>query len=121
MPILRDSVCLNLEACVHMEIFTMVGNQIWVNHHGPALFPLPDIPHTTVTNEANCSYNNDIDDEGNAEDAAADLHPRDEAPGPRPPLLHASVTPDEVEPSNPPAPRTFPSTSSYLTSLLAST
>jgi len=44
MPILHDGARLNLEACVHMEIFTMVGNQIWVNHHSHALFPCPTPP-----------------------------------------------------------------------------
>ena len=90
MPILRDGAPLNLEACVHMEIFTMLGNQIWVNHHSHALFPLPDTPHITITNEANWSYDNDIDGEGNAKDANPGLCPRDEgampntsqAPGP---------------------------------------
>lgn len=45
MPILRDDARLNLEACVHVEIFTIMGNQIWANHHGHALFRLPDTPY----------------------------------------------------------------------------
>ena len=98
MPILHDGAYLNLETCVHVEIFTIVGNQIWVNHHGHAVFPLPNTPYTTITNEANLSYDNDIDGEGGAEDANPDPHPRDETPGPRPLLLHAGVHPDEAGP-----------------------
>ncbi|KAJ8428088.1 hypothetical protein Cgig2_024800 [Carnegiea gigantea] len=104
MPILYDGARLNLEAYVHVEIFIMVGNQIWVNHHGYALFPLPNTPHTTITNEANWSYNNDIDGEGGGEDADHGPHPRDKgimledsgAPGPQPQLLHAGATHGEM-------------------------
>ena len=78
MLILHDGALLNLETCAHMEIFIMVGNQVWVNHHGHAFFPLFDTPHTTVTNEANWSYDNDIDGEGCAEDTDHRPYPRDE-------------------------------------------
>ena len=82
MPILHDGACLNLEACVHIEIFTMVDNQICANHHGHALFPFPDSPDTTITNEANWSYDNDINGESGAKDVDPEPHPRDETSGP---------------------------------------
>lgn len=50
-----------------MVRFTMVGSQVWLSHHGRALFPLPNPEHTTITGHANWSYGDDIHAEGDDE------------------------------------------------------
>jgi len=126
MPILRDGARLNLEACINMEMFTMVGNQIWLNHHGHTIFPLPHPNHTTTTNEANWSYDNDLDGEGGADDDTPLLvrkpcptllgHPAHGHGFLLPLLLMMRPTPPKLL-----APRRFPSANAFPMSLLAFT
>jgi len=64
MPILHKGGNINLAIYIHIELFIIVGSQVWLNHHGRALFPLPNTKRTTITNQANWSYNDEINTEG---------------------------------------------------------
>jgi len=54
----------NLATCVHMELFEVISGHVWLNHHGVHLFPLPNPEKTTITEQANWSYDNVVDAEG---------------------------------------------------------
>ncbi|KAJ8427198.1 hypothetical protein Cgig2_011774 [Carnegiea gigantea] len=43
------------------------GNQLWLNHHGHALFPLPNQDKTIITCPSNLVYNDDEDGESGGE------------------------------------------------------
>ena len=68
MLILHVTGLLNLASCVNMEIFTFVGGQAWVNHHGYTIFPFPNASKNTITDESNCTYNDDVGIEGDKDD-----------------------------------------------------
>jgi len=51
-----------------MKLFKALGgSQLWLNHHGRALFPLPKRTKTTITNPSNLVYNDDVDGESGGE------------------------------------------------------
>ena len=54
----------------------MVSNQVWVSHHGHALFPLPNPSKTIAINEASWNYDNDIDAKGDDEDDNTGVPPQ---------------------------------------------
>ena len=68
MSKLHDGGQINLATCVHMELFEVIGGQVWLNHHGVHLFHLPNTEKTTITEPANWSYDNVIDAEGDDEE-----------------------------------------------------
>ena len=43
------------------------GGQLWLNHHGHALFALPNQDKTTVTRPSNLVYNDDKDSKSRGE------------------------------------------------------
>ncbi|KAJ8450360.1 hypothetical protein Cgig2_004817 [Carnegiea gigantea] len=50
-----------------MKLFTALGGgQLWLNHHGRALFPLPNRPRTTLTSPANLIYDDEEADAAGA-------------------------------------------------------
>jgi len=46
MPICHKGGILNLASCVSIEMFTVVSDQVRMNHHGRALFPLHNAAKT---------------------------------------------------------------------------
>ena len=40
---------------------------MWLNHHSRALFPLPNPEQTSINDQANWSYDDDIDAKGDDE------------------------------------------------------
>ena len=87
-----------------MKLFTTLGGgQLWLNHHGRALFPLPNQPRTTIHNPENLIYDdeeaaavgdhsNDGSDHGSA-DEAEDLPRAFGAPRRTPGPSHPSSAP----------------------------
>ena len=49
---------------VHMELFEVIGGQVWLNHHGVHLFSPNDPEKTTITEQANWSYDDLVDAKG---------------------------------------------------------
>ena len=58
---------INLATCVSMKLFKEVGGQVWLNHHGTRLFPLPNPEKTIITERANWTYDDTMDIEGDDE------------------------------------------------------
>jgi len=54
---------INLATCVNIELFEVIGGQVWLNHHSFHLFSLPNPENTTITDRANWSYDDVIDAE----------------------------------------------------------
>ncbi|KAJ8441908.1 hypothetical protein Cgig2_014377 [Carnegiea gigantea] len=65
---------IDLITCISMKLFKEHrGGQLWLNHHGHALFPLPNQAKTTITHPSNLVYNDDEDGEsGGKSDGGGD-------------------------------------------------
>ena len=59
---------LNLASYFSVEILMVVGSQVWVNYHDHVIFPLSNATQTTISDESNWSYDNDINTEGDDDD-----------------------------------------------------
>ena len=67
LPILYQPGRIDLATCLNMKLFTTRGGgQLWLNHHGRELFPLPNQPRTTVTNHENLIYDDEAAGEAGA-------------------------------------------------------
>jgi len=48
IPVLHPDGRMYMAKCIHMELFTMVSGQVWLNHHSHTLFPLPNTERTNT-------------------------------------------------------------------------
>ena len=68
LSILHHPRRFDLITCINMKLFKALGgSQLWLNHHGRALFPLPNRTKTTITNPSNLVYDDDVDVESGGE------------------------------------------------------
>jgi len=64
LPILYTPGRIDLTTCLNMHLFKLVGGvQVWVSHHGRALFHLPNPAKTTITRASNLLYDDAVDSE----------------------------------------------------------
>ncbi|KAJ8424578.1 hypothetical protein Cgig2_002590 [Carnegiea gigantea] len=99
LSILHQPGYIDLITYINMKLFKVLGGgQLWLNHHGRALFPLPNRPKTTITNPSNLVYDDDVDGESGGESDGGgddgsddDVKNTPQGPGAR---LRAPVRPD---------------------------
>ena len=60
----HDGERINLATCVNIELFEVIGGQVWLTHHGAHLFSLPNLEKITIIEKANWRYDNVIDAQG---------------------------------------------------------
>ena len=63
----------DLITCINMNLFKALnGGQLWLNHHGNALFALPNQAKTTITCSSNLVYDDDADGESRGKSGGDD-------------------------------------------------
>ena len=88
LSILYRSAHIHMLTCINMKLFKAIHNgQLWLNHHGRALFSFPNQAKTTITHLSNLIYHDDIDgesggesDDNGAHDGSGDDDDVEEAP-----------------------------------------
>jgi len=64
LSVFRTPGHIDFATCLHMRLFTLVGgDQVWLSHHGRALFHLPNPAKTTTTRASNLKYDDAVDSE----------------------------------------------------------
>jgi len=62
LPVLRTPGHIDFTTCLNMKLFELVGeDQVWLSHHGRALFHLPNPAKTTTTRASNLLYDDVVD------------------------------------------------------------
>jgi len=62
LPVLRTPGRIDFTTCINMKLFKIVGgDQLWLSHHGNALFHLLNPAKTTITRASNLIYDDAVD------------------------------------------------------------
>jgi len=106
LAVLHTPGRIDLATFLNMKLFQTIGvGQLWLSHHGRALFPLPNPAKTTITHLFNLLYDDAVDSEvggvkggGHDDDRYNDDDDAEDVPRVHSARRHAPAGPSGVPP-----------------------